>query len=91
VRTAQTRSRENSYRLAMAAIAEALRARQNAIEHHSMNGDRKSQIGCGMRGDKRRTYRFQDDSVVDHTNNKSSRCSDVMRGQFRRLWNVVPK
>lgn len=86
VRTSQTRSRENSYRLAMSAIASALSEREQAMQHHSANDHRRNQIGCGMRADKRRTYRFQEDSVVDHINDKRSRCSDVMRGRFRLLW-----
>jgi protein subunit release factor A len=32
---------------------------------------RRKQIGSGMRGDKRRTYRFQDDTVVDHVTGKA--------------------
>lgn len=32
--------------------------------------DRKAQVGSGMRGDKIRTYRLQDDTVVDHRSGK---------------------
>jgi len=47
---------------------------------------RSEQVGSGMRGDKRRTYRFQDDQVVDHELNTSARCSKIMRGHFDLLW-----
>ena len=48
---------------------------------------RKQQIGSGMRGDKIRTYRFQDDIVKDHITNKQCSCSKVMKGYFNLLWN----
>lgn len=46
----------------------------------------KSQMGSGMRGDKIRTYRFQDDQVVDHNTGKSAKASKVMKGGFNLLW-----
>lgn len=39
-----------------------------------------------MRGDKRRTYRFQDDTVVDHVTGKSVQASKAMKGGVCRLW-----
>lgn len=87
MRKAETRSRESSYRAAMAALAQALADRAAAEGHKAENGVRRGQIGSGMRGDKRRTYRFQDDNVVDHVTGKSAQCSAVMRGMFDRLWN----
>jgi len=47
---------------------------------------RRQQIGSGMRGDKRRTYRFQDDTVVDHITGKSMQASKAMKGNFCSLW-----
>ena len=48
--------------------------------------DRKQQVGSGMRGDKMRTYRFQDDIVKDHNTDKIASVSKVMRGNFDLLW-----
>jgi protein subunit release factor A len=48
---------------------------------------RRQQIGSGMRGDKRRTYRFQDDTVVDHVTGKSMQASKAMKGGFANIWN----
>ena len=48
---------------------------------------RKAQVGTGMRGDKIRTYRFQDDVVKDHITNKTSSVKKVMAGNFDLLWN----
>lgn len=50
------------------------------------NATRKSHVGSGERSDKRRTYRFQDDRVIDHITGKSASCSKVMEGGFNLLW-----
>ncbi|MCS4088800.1 hypothetical protein [Rhizobium sp. BK176] len=47
---------------------------------------RRQQIGSGMRGDKRRTYRFQDDIVVDHITGKSMQANKAMKGALMHLW-----
>ncbi|MEO7097139.1 MAG: peptide chain release factor-like protein [Polyangiales bacterium] len=44
--------------------------------------ERRGQVGSGMRGDKRRTIRAQDDSVVDHLTGKSWRLRDYERGNW---------
>lgn len=85
-RKAETRSRESSYRGAMIALRAALEAASGRKQHSEINAIRQSHVGSGMRGDKRRTYRFQDDSVVDHVSRQMSRCSRIMRGYFDELW-----
>lgn len=52
----------------------------------NQNKKRNAQIGSGMRGDKRRTYRFQDDSIVDHITGQTTSCKLFMRGGIERLW-----
>lgn len=44
--------------------------------------ERREQVGSGMRGDKRRTIRAQDDSVVDHVSGRSWRLRDYERGDW---------
>ncbi|MCZ7860627.1 hypothetical protein O9X98_04340 [Agrobacterium salinitolerans] len=82
----QGRSRDANYRDAMAALIvmldERLRSGSKAVE----DDVRRQQIGSGMRGDKRRTYRFQDDTVVDHVTGKSMQATKAMRGRFKELW-----
>lgn len=83
----QSRERENNMSQAKAAIIKRLDAmiyEQNKVHNDSI---RKTQIGSGMRGDKIRTYRFQDDIVKDHVTEKQSSCTKVMRGQVDLLWN----
>ena len=86
VATAQCRSRQNS-------LAEALNAIQKHIDNQTQTAYskevasyRKAQVGSGMRGDKIRTYRFQDDRVQDHITGRSAKCSAVLRGNFDLLW-----
>jgi peptide chain release factor 1 len=43
---------------------------------------RRTQAGSGMRGDKRRTIRVQDDSVVDHETGRTWRYRDYLRGNW---------
>jgi peptide chain release factor 1 len=86
VRKAETRHRESSQREATSAIMAALDRSAANAQHQSQNSVRRNQVGSGMRGDKRRTYRFQEDSVVDHVTGKKARCSDVMSGAIDNLW-----
>ena len=54
---------------------------------HTESKDRKEQVGSGMRGDKIRTYRFQDNTVKDHITEKQASLSKVLAGNFQLLWN----
>jgi len=84
--TAQCRSRENSYTEARAAIEQRVLGAHTEQVMGQRARDRRDQVGSGMRGDKRRTYRFQDDTVQDHVTGAKSRASAVMRGYFEALW-----
>lgn len=86
VRTAQTRSRENSYQSAMEAIGRALDAGATNAAAMAENGARQKQVGSGERSDKRRTIRFQHDEVVDHLTGRRMTARDYMRGGMDRLW-----
>ncbi len=83
---AQTRSRTSSHFEAknnLVALLDNLAAAQhNAV----VSKDRKQQVGTGMRGDKIRTYRFQDNMVTDHITGKSAPCDKVLKGKFNLLW-----
>lgn len=60
----------------------------NHTNDQAQNGLRRAQVGTGERaGVKRRTWRFQDDVVVDTVNNKSARAATVLSsGNFELLW-----
>ncbi len=86
VETRQGRKRSCNLEEAMHALAKRVHEAGAFKEGHNQNQSRKRQIGTGMRGDKFRTYRFQDDRVFDAMTGKSARCTKVMKGQFNLLW-----
>lgn len=84
--TAQTRSRQNSYQLALKTLVARVEGASAAQQVREDAKDRKQQVGSGMRGDKIRTYRFQDDMVKDHITGNSNSCLKVLNGYFDLLW-----
>lgn len=87
VETSQNRSRESSQRTAMENLVKRISDLSHSKHHSVQSHERKSQMGTGQRGDKIRTYRFQDDIATNHTNNKKANLSKVMNGYFDLLWN----
>lgn len=86
-RTAQTRSRENSQQLAMSALNADLDRLMGAANAEAANCLRRAHVGGGGRGEeKRRTWRFQEDTVSDHVTGKRARATDVLGGRFELLW-----
>lgn len=86
VATAQCRSRENSLAEAMDAIKQRLDSAIKNKYNSEVASDRRQQVGSGMRGDKIRTYRFQDDVVKDHITDKTASVKKVLAGNFDLLW-----
>lgn len=72
----QLLNRESAFRLLSARIAE-LEQSGRAQERSS---ERRQQLGSGQRGDKIRTVRLQDDSVVDHQTGKRTSAGRYLRG-----------
>lgn len=48
----------------------------------STDAARREMVGSGMRGDKIRTYRCQDDVVTDHRSGQKLRLRDVLAGKL---------
>lgn len=84
--TAQCRSRQNSLEQAKNTMLQELKNSANMQTKHATDADRKEQVGSGMRGDKIRTYRFQDDVVKDHNTGKCNSVKQVMKGNFDLMW-----
>jgi len=83
--TAQCRSRENSFDEAYSELVKRL---QRETKYKKLSEDaknRKEQVGSGMRGDKKRTYRFQDNIVSDE-NGLKAQTNYVLDGNFDVLW-----
>jgi peptide chain release factor 1 len=83
---AECRSRQNSFEEAVAAIQQRVDFELKQLYNNNIAKDRKRQVGSGMRGDKIRTYRFQDDRVQDHLTGKSAKCSTILKGNLDLLW-----
>lgn len=84
--TAVSRSKEANLIEARSRLEQMLRDQFHKDRANETNDIRSRQVGSGQRGDKRRTYRFQDNKVVDHETGKSARCSDFMKGNIDLLW-----
>lgn len=83
---AQGRSRPTNERYAMEGLLAKLDAMKTGVGLEQENIIRSAQVGAGMRADKRRTYRFRDDAIVDHVNDRTTTCSMFMKGNIDRLW-----
>lgn len=84
--TAQCRSRQNSYNEAFIELHNRLNNKHIYECTAVIAFDRKKQVGSGMRGDKIRTYRYQEDQVKDHRTGNTARIAKVMAGNFDLLW-----
>lgn len=84
--TAQCRSRQNSLEQAKKALLNILNSSIYKQHKNIVAENRKEQVGSGMRGDKIRTYRFQDDIVIDHRTNKKYSVKKIMIGYFDLFW-----
>lgn len=83
--TSQCRSRENSLAEAKGTILERLNDQTKGAAFAALAAERKQQVGSGMRGDKVRTYREQDDTVTDHRSGKRASLKAVLMGDLERL------
>jgi peptide chain release factor 1 len=86
VTTSQCRSRENSLNEAKETILARLNGLHNSAANSEQAANRREQVGSGERGDKVRTYRFQDNSVKDHRTGRQAPVDKVMAGNFHLLW-----
>jgi peptide chain release factor 1 len=84
--TAQCRSRQNSLDQALSTIHKLVDNLVKNKYNNEIASDRRQQVGSGMRGDKIRTYRFQDDVVKDHITDRTASVKKVLAGNFNLLW-----
>jgi len=82
---ASAKSQHQNRRTARAMLEARVRAVVDAKAASSQARNRKSQVGSGMRGDKIRTYREQDDQVTDHRSGRKARLSRVREGMIELL------
>lgn len=83
--TAQCRKRTQSLSEARAELERRVQEQHRVAQSSHVDAIRSDQVGSGMRADKIRTYRFQDDRVKDHQTGRTAKASQVMRGRFDLL------
>jgi len=84
VKAESERTQEGNRRVAMVTLRERVVAYYAGAAHASQNQERKAQVGCGARGDKRRTYRA--DRVSDHITGKCAQLAEIKAGKLEQLW-----
>ncbi|MBX2804281.1 MAG: PCRF domain-containing protein [Myxococcales bacterium] len=80
------RSRHRNQQDALAVLAARLRLRAEERQHADRNALRRSHVGSGMRGDKRRTVALQRDTATDHGTGRTIRAKHYLRGGLDELW-----
>lgn len=76
------RSQHQSKELALQILGSKIKALADEASASTENRSRQDQIGSGMRGDKIRTYRTQDDRVTDHRSGRNWRLRDWASGAW---------
>lgn len=82
VRSEGERSQRQNRVVALATLRERLVKSERDRAAAQRASARRGQIGSGMRGDKRRTVRVQDDTVTDHLTGRTWRYRDYVRGAW---------
>ena len=82
VRSDSERSQHQNKQTALALLRAKLWQARQESEEAARTADRRSQVGSGMRGDKRRTIRCQDEQVVDHVTGRRWRLRAYLRGEW---------
>lgn len=79
---ADMRSQFRSKEVALRILQERIRELEVTSELSKQSKNRKQQVGSGMRGDKIRTYRSQDDKVTDHRTGQRWNLNKWMKGDW---------
>ena len=82
VRCETSRSQHHNRIDALALMRAKLWVRERDRQHAARAQERREQLGSGMRGDKRRTIRCQDGTVVDHVTGRRWELRAYLRGNW---------
>lgn len=81
----ELRTQSQNKKLALERLRKLYYNRAESLNTGHTNLDRRNQIGSGMRGDKIRTYREQDDLVIDHTLGVKTNLTKLKKGDWSKL------
>jgi peptide chain release factor 1 len=76
------RSQFQSRSMAVRILTAKIYSENLEMSKNTQDKSRRDQVGSGMRGDKVRTYRAQDDRVTDHRTGKVWKLSKWSRGEW---------
>lgn len=79
------KSQHQNRRLAREMLEARVAARCREEAERGVAASRRQQVGSGMRGDKIRTYREQDNTVVDHRTGNRAPLNHFLEGQLDLL------
>lgn len=82
VRAETERSQAQNRQYALGLLRARLLAAAATAAANARAADRRSQVGSGMRGDKRRTIRCQDGQVNDHLTGRTWKLREYLRGDW---------
>jgi peptide chain release factor 1 len=82
IRCETSRSQQHNRVAALALLRARLWAQEHERLHDARAAERRQQVGSGMRGDKRRTIRYQDGTVVDHVTGRRWERRAYLRGNW---------
>jgi peptide chain release factor 1 len=80
------KSRESNLRQAKESLIRILDEKLNSERYGKLSEMRKGQLGSGMRGDKVRTIRMQDNIAKNHQTGRTCKADKLMAGSFDLLW-----
>lgn len=86
VRVESERSQHQNKETAKALLRARLQQAEDEKRSGNRNAKRRSQVGSGMRGDKRRTIALQRGQVTDHVSGKTVDAKSYLRGAVDELW-----
>jgi peptide chain release factor 1 len=81
-RSESERSQHQNRLYALAALAARVAQAKRSALAQAREHERRAQVGSGMRGDKVRTLRFQDDVVTCERTGRKTRLKDYLRGDL---------
>jgi peptide chain release factor 1 len=85
VRCDEDRSQLKNKEIALKELTKRVQDLYDSEKYQKETDKRRNQIGSGSRGEKRRTYTFKSDLIVDHISGKRASLKQVFKGNLKLL------